>query len=127
VTVIAVVTTVLLTVLIAFQLALALGAPLGAMAWGGRISGVLPRGLRIASAVAGLVIYPAILAVVLSAQGVVSADWLPVDPTVVLWILVVFFAIGAVVNALSRSPRERIWSPVSAVLAVCCAIAALGS
>ena len=51
---------------------------------------------------------------------------MPLDTDIALWVLVVFFAIGTMVNALSRSPRERIWSPVSAVLAICCAILALG-
>jgi hypothetical protein len=124
--VIAAVAAVLLAVLAAFQLALALGAPLGDIAWGGKYPGVLPMRLRVASAVAGLAIYPAIAAVVLTAGGILGADWLPFDITVVLWLLVVFFAIGAIVNALSPSPRERIWSPVSAVLAICCALLALG-
>ena len=117
---------ILLAALAAFQLALALGAPLGDMAWGGKYPGVLPMRLRVASAVAGLVIYPVIAAVVLAAGGIISDDWVPLDIAVVLWVLVAFFAIGAVVNALSRSPRERIWSPVSAGLAIFCALLALG-
>lgn len=125
--VIAAVATVLLVALIAFQLALALGAPLGAMAWGGQFPAVLPTRLRVASAVAGLVIYPVITAIVLSAGAILSDDWMPIDTNVVLWILAVFFAIGTIVNALSRSPRERIWSPVSAGLAICCAFIAFGS
>lgn len=80
------------------------------MAWGGQCPGVLPTRLRAASAVAGLVIYPVMAAVVLSAGAIVSDDWMPLDTNVVLWILVVFFALGAIVNSLSRSPRERIWS-----------------
>lgn len=116
----------LLGALVAFQLALALGAPFGAAAWGGRNPGVLPRSLRIASAVVGLVIYPILAAVILAAAGLIDDAWLPLDPTVAMWILTGFFAIGAVVNAISRSPPERVWAPVSAVLAICCAIIALG-
>jgi len=52
--------------------------------------------------------------------------WLPFDSTVAIWVLVVFFALGAVVNAISRSAPERIWSPVSATLAITCAVIALG-
>ncbi|MEJ7802946.1 MAG: hypothetical protein WKH68_06195 [Candidatus Limnocylindria bacterium] len=62
----------------------------------------------------------------LSAGGIIGDTWMPLDTDIALWVLVVFFAIGTMVNALSRSPRERIWSPVSAVLAICCAILALG-
>ena len=114
-----------LGVLALFQLGLALGMPWGAAAWGGQNQGVLPTTLRYASALAGLVLYPLMMAVVLSAAGFIG-EWLPFDSTVLMWILAAFFAIGIVMNAVSRSPAERIWSPVSAVLAICCAVIALG-
>jgi hypothetical protein len=116
----------LIGALVVFQLALALGAPYGAAAWGGRNPGVLPRNLRIASAVVGIVVYPLMAVVILAAAGLVRDDWLPIDPTVAMWILTGFFVLGAVVNAISRSAPERIWTPVSAVLAICCALIALG-
>ena len=116
----------LLLILMAFQLALAAGAPLGAAAWGGQNPGVLPGRLRIASAVVALVVYPIMLAVILAAAGLIGDDWLPIDPAIACWILAGFFALGAVVNALSRSPAERIWALVSAVLAACCVLIALG-
>lgn len=50
----------LLAILAMLQLALALGAPLGVAAWGGGHPGILPRRLRIASAVAGVLVYPII-------------------------------------------------------------------
>ena len=125
-TVAAFIATALLGVLIAFQLALAAGAPLGFAAWGGRNPGVLPAGLRLASAFAGLVLYPVFVAIILAAGGLIRDDWLPVDPRIVMWVFTAFFALGVLANAASRSPRERIWSPVSAVLAVCCAVIALG-
>ena len=116
----------LLLILIAFQLALAVGAPLGAAAWGGQNPGVLPGRLRIASAVVALVVYPMMLAVILAAAGLIGDDWLPIDPDVACWILAGFFALGAVVNAISRSQPERIWALVSAVLVACCVLIALG-
>lgn len=125
-TIAALVALALLGALVAFQLALALGAPFGAAAWGGRNPGVLPRSLRIASAVVGLVIYPILAAVILAAAGLIDDAWLPLDPTVAMWILTGFFAIGAFVNAISRSAPERVWAPVSAALAICCAIIAMG-
>lgn len=122
----AIVATILIGVLVVFQLALALGAPMGAAAWGGRNPGVLPRGLRIASAVVGLVVYPLLAAVILAAAGLIDYGWLPIDPTLAAWILTGFFGLGVLANAASRSPIERIWAPVSAVLAICCAVIALG-
>jgi hypothetical protein len=115
----------LIGALVVFQLALALGAPYGAAAWGGRNPGVLPPNLRIASAVVGIVVYPLMAVVILAAAGLIGDDWLPIDPIVAMWILTGFFALGAVVNALSPSAPERVWSPVSAVLAICCALIAV--
>ena len=104
-----------------FQLALAAGAPFGRLAWGGRHEGVLPAGLRIASAIAGLVVYPVVIAIVLSASGVIDADLVPGQGDEVMWFLAAFFGVGAVANAVSRSPRERWWAPVSLAVAACCA------
>ena len=116
----------LLVILIAFQLVLAVGAPLGAAAWGGQNPGVLPGRLRIASAFVAVVVYPVMLAVILAAVGIIGDDWLPIDPDIACWILAGFFVLGTVVNAISRSPPERIWALVSAVLAACCVLIALG-
>ena len=116
----------MLAILIAFQLALAAGAPLGAAAWGGQNRGVLPGRLRLASAFVGLVVYPVMLALILAAAGLIGDDWVPFDPKIAMWILAGFFALGVAANAISRSPPERIWAVVSAVLAVCCAVIALG-
>jgi hypothetical protein len=116
----------LLLVLIVFQLALAAGAPLGAAAWGGQNRGVLPGRLRVASALVGLVLYPVLGAVILASAGVIGDDWLPIDPSIAIWILAAFFALGVVANGISRSPAERIWAVVSAAIAVCCVVIALG-
>lgn len=117
---------VLIGVLIVFQLALAAGAPLGAMAWGGRNPGVLPAGLRVASAIVGLVVYPLMAVVILAASGLIADDWLPLDPAIAMWVFTGFFALGTIANAISRSPPERIWAIVSGALAICCAAIAIG-
>ncbi len=125
-TIAAIVAAILLGVLVAFQLALALGAPWGRASWGGAHEGVLPTRLRIASAVAGLVVYPLIIAVVLASANLIDADWLPFKGPAVLWPLVVLLGLGALANAASRSKRERYWSPVALAIASCCAVIALG-
>ena len=110
-----VIAVVLIGVVVSFQILLALGAPWGAGAWGGRTAGVLPGGLRIASAVSALLL-GAIAWVVLS-KSVAEGDdpsWL----TPALWVIVGYFALGAVMNAISRSRIERIWAPVSLAIAV---------
>lgn len=117
---------VLLVAITAFQLALALGAPWGAAAWGGQNPGVLPQPLRIASAIAAIVVYPLIIALVLASAGLIGDDWLPVDGTLIMWGLAVLLGIGAVMNVISRSAPERRWGAVALTIALCCVVIALG-
>ena len=116
---------VLLGVVSVFQIALALGAPWGNAAWGGQHDGVLPVGLRIASAVVGLVVYPLIAAFVLASAGLIEADWLPGTGKVGMWVLTGFFSLGAIANFASRSKAERNWGPVSLAIAICCGLIAI--
>ena len=45
---------------------------------------------------------------------------------VVMWVLVAFFALGAIANFSSHSKIERLWGPVASIIAVCCLLIALG-
>jgi hypothetical protein len=109
---------VVLAGLAVFQAALIAGAPLGRFAWGGRHE-VLPRGLRIGSAVA-IALYAGFALIILQAADVVSA--LPggvVD--VGIRVLAGYFVLGVAVNAASRSRPERlVMTPVALVLAGIC-------
>ncbi len=116
----AILAVVLLAVVAVFQIALAFGAPLGYAAWGGRHGGVLPGRLRVASGVAGVVVYPVIGLFVLASAGLIDAGWLPGTGRTGMWILAAFFTLGTLANFASRSPKERYWGPVSLVIAVCC-------
>lgn len=116
----------LLVVVAVFQLALALGAPWGAAAWGGQNHGVLPNRLRIASGVAGVVIYPLLIVLVVNAAGWISIGWLDDLGSLPMWTLAVLLGLGALANLFSRSRPERLWAPVAGAIAVCCAILALG-
>ncbi len=114
-----------LGVITLFQAALALGAPWGQAAWGGRQPGVLAPRLRIASGVAAVVVYPLVMVYVLAASGLISVT-LPGSDGPAMWVLAGLFTVGAVLNLISPSSPERIWGPVSAVIALCCALIALG-
>lgn len=120
----AVVACVLLAGVAVLQVLLAAGRPLGRFAWGGQHE-VLPRHLRIGSAVS-VVLYAAFGAVVLQAAGVLSV--LPdAVADVGIWVLTGYFALGIVLNGISRSLPERlVMTPVVTVLAVCCLVVALG-
>jgi hypothetical protein len=120
----AVVALALLAALAVFQGLLIAGRPLGRFAWGGQHD-VLPTNLRIGSAVS-IALYAFFAVLILQAAGLVTP--LPdgfVD--VAIWVLTGYFALGIVLNAISRSRPERlVMTPVVTVLAACCLVLALG-
>jgi hypothetical protein len=90
-----------------FQTALALGAPWGAAAWGGAHRGVLPRGLRAASAV-GAIGWVAASAVVAGVLGGDTARRRALVATTA------FAGVSVLLNAASRSRVERVvWVPMT--------------
>lgn len=115
----------LLGILMIFHAALALGAPLGSAAWGGRHPGVLPARFRAANAVAALIIYPGIITIVLDSASHIDVEWLPAS-TGTMWFLAAIFTVGTIANLMSQSQPERMWAPVSAAVAICCAVIAGG-
>lgn len=120
----AIVFTVILAMLAVFQIALVFGAPFGEYAWGGQRTGRLPAGYRVGSAVS-IVLYLLFAAIVLSRSGIISLvpDRLSVPG---VWIVFAYLALGTLMNAISRSRKERIvMTPVAAVLAVLALIVAL--
>jgi hypothetical protein len=114
---------VLLGALAVFQTFLVAGAPLGRFAWGGQHV-VLPPRLRVGSGISVL-LYAAFAVLMLQAAGALAV--LPhglVD--VAIWVLTGYFALGIVMNAVSRSRPERlVMTPVVLVLAIVCLVLAL--
>ena len=86
---------------------------------------MLPSRLR-AGSVASIALY-ALFATVI-ADRVCLIEVLPnVVSGVATWVLVGYFLLGVVINAISRSVPERLtMAPVSAVLAIACVTVALG-
>jgi hypothetical protein len=121
----AIAATVVLAGLVCFQIALAAGLPLGHYAWGGAHE-VLPRGLRIGSALA-TVVYVVAAITILEAAGVTDLVASSELPRNAVWVLAGLFAIGTVMNAVSRSTKERRMSAVALVLAGLSVIVARGS
>jgi hypothetical protein len=114
-----------IAVLVLFQLALALGAPLGRFAWGGGNRDVLPRRLRIASAVS-ILIYALLVLPAFDLAGIL--DIVPNGVAqVAAWVVFAYLAVGVLMNAISRSKPERnTMTPVALVLAVLALIIAIG-
>ncbi len=100
---------------VGFQVALALGAPWGEYAMGGAFPGRFPPAMRVAAVVQGLVL-AALAVVVLSRAGLVAPSFVR-DLPGLAWLPVAVSAVSVVMNAASRSPRERrLWVPVGLVL-----------
>lgn len=112
--------------LAAFQACLALGAPWGRLAWGGQHHGRLPTRLRVGSAVS-ISLYAVAAAFLLDRAGLVDAIPSEGAVRIVSWVLVGYFALGVLMNAISRSAAERaVMTPTALVLAVCAAVVAVG-
>lgn len=109
-----------------FQVFLALGAPWGRAAWGGVHEGVLPPGLRVASAVSAVVLIVAAL-LVLGRAGYWGATVLSGIFRWGTWALVAMMTLSALANFASSSNWERFsGGPMALLLALTCFIVALG-
>ncbi len=121
----AVAASVVLGLLAVFQIALASGAPLGEFAWGGQ-SKVLPARLRIGSIVS-VVLYALIAVILLERAGLTQILGNAAVLQVAAWVVFAYFALGILMNAVSRSKPERYtMTPVTVVLAALSLAVALG-
>lgn len=113
----------ILAALAVFQALLIAGRPIGRFAWGGQHD-VLPRNLRIGSAIS-ILLYAVFAIIILERAGI--SDMLPeVVAEVGIWLLTAYFALGIVMNGISRSKPERnLMTPVCIVLALLCLVLAL--
>lgn len=117
----AVVATLVLVAISVVQIAAAGGRPVGRFVWGGQHE-VLPRRLRIGSAVSVLLYVAMAAALIARATGREGALG------VIAWVLFGYFALGIALNAVSRSRSERaVMTPACAMLAGCSLLVALGA
>ncbi len=110
-----------IAVVVAFQLALALGAPWGAYAMGGTVAGRFPPSLRVL-AVVQAVLLGGLALIVLGRAGIGVTGL----PAFLVWLPVGISLLAVLLNAASRSSRERrLWVPVAVVLLVSSLVVAL--
>lgn len=115
----------ILCLLALFQIALALGAPLGKFAWGGNAR-VLPARLRIGSIVSVL-LYAFIAIILLDRTGLTQVLRNGAFVQVAVWVVFAYFVLGILMNAISRSKRERYtMTPVTIALAALSLVVAIG-
>ena len=113
----------ILAALAVFQALLIAGRPIGRFAWGGQHD-VLPRNLRIGSAIS-ILLYAVFAIIILERVGI--SNVLPdVVAEVGIWVLTAYFALGIVMNGISRSKPERnLMTPVCIILTLLCLVVAL--
>lgn len=114
---------VVLAALAVLQVLVASGRPYGRLVWGGQHV-VLPTRLRVGSAVS-VVLYGLFALVLLWRAGLFGASG--AFAYVATWVLFGYFALGIVMNLISRSRAERlVMTPTCIVLAACTLVVALG-
>lgn len=107
----------------AFQLALAAGAPWGHLTMGGAFPGRLPPAMRLAAIAQALVLL--LFAAIVAARARLLFDRFHAVSRTLVWVVVVYTAVGALLNAITPSPWERVlWLPVLLVLCTCAVVTA---
>ena len=90
---------------------------------GGRYPGKYPPKMR-AVAVLNIFVMAAMALVVLSRAGLLLPGLMPVA-RVAIWVVVVMYLAGTVMNTITPSKIERIWAPVALLLFVASLVVAL--
>lgn len=122
-TVSSIIFTVLTGIVIVFQGCLAAGVPWGAASMGGKYPGKYPPKMRTV-AVVNMLILSFIAALVLSRAGLMFPQLKPIS-NIGIWVVVVFFAIGTIMNTITQSKIERIWAPVALIQLITSLIVAI--
>lgn len=106
------------SLVVLFQLALALGLPWGAASMGGKFPGKYPPAMR------GVALLNAILLLFLNLLVLEFAGITAYLPNSWgengMWAVLVFMAIGTLLNSITPSKIERIWAPVAFIQFLSC-------
>jgi hypothetical protein len=122
----AIVATLLFVAMAGFQASLAAGAPFGAHVLGGRNPGTLPARLRLASAIAALLLLGFAVIVLVRAGAIATPTGLEGIVRLGCWVVAAFLVFNTLANLASKSTIERtLFAGMTAVLAVLAAYVAL--
>lgn len=111
-------------IVIIFQGCLAAGLPWGKASMGGKYPGKYPPKMRMV-AVLNMLILAFMAAVVLSEANLMFPQ-LRLISGIGIWVIVVFFVIGTIMNTITPSKIERIWAPVALIQLITSLIVAIG-
>lgn len=113
----------LIGIVILFQGSLALGAPWGSASMGGRYPGKYPPKMRIVAIINMFILSALVLIVLTRAELVLSQ--LHNFSRYAIWAVVLFTAVGTIMNTITPSRIERIWAPITAFAFISSLIVAL--
>ncbi len=116
--------TALTGIVILFQACLAAGLPWGKASMGGKFPGKYPPKMRLV-AIINIIVLGFISLIVLSRANLLFPEMLPFSK-IAIWIVVVFFLAGTIMNTITPSKIERIWAPVALLQLITSIIVALG-
>jgi hypothetical protein len=123
VTTAAIVFTTLIGIVVIFQACLAAGVPWGAASMGGKFPGKYPPKMRVV-ALLNILILLLIAVIGLSRADLFFTQMLPFSKPA-MWVVVIFFVFGTVMNIITPSKIERIWAPVAGIQLITSIIIAL--
>lgn len=119
----AIIFTALTGIIIIFQGCLAAGMPWGKASMGGIYPGKYPSGMRVVAAINTLIL-GMIAAVVLSEANLLFPQLKSISG-IGIWIIVIIFTAGTIMNTITPSKIERIWAPVAFVQLITSLIVAI--
>jgi len=111
VTVSAILFTILTGIVIIFQGCLAAGLPWGEASMGGKFPGKYPPKMRVVAVINIFLL--AFFALVVLIRAELLLPQLFQFSRIAIWFIVVYSAIGTVLNTITPSKIERIWAPVA--------------
>ena len=123
-TLVAVIVVVLTLIVVVFQLGLALGMPWGAASMAGKFPGRYPKKMRFV-ALLNVLILSILALIVLLRLGLFLPDWFLFSKKAI-WLVVLFYLAGTLMNAISPSKVERVWVPLALLQFVISFMLALG-
>lgn len=122
-TISAIIFSILIGIVILFQGALSMGAPWGSASMGGKYPGKYPPKMRIV-AVVNMIVLATTIIIVLVRADIILPQFYDLS-RYAIWAVVLFTAVGTIMNTITPSRIERIWAPVTALSLIASLIVAL--
>jgi hypothetical protein len=116
--------TVLTGIVILFQACLAAGLPWGRASMGGKFPGKYPPKMRVV-AIINIIILGFLSLIVLSRANLLLTEMI-LFSRIAIWVVVIFYLAGTIMNTITPSKIERIWAPVALLQLITSIIVALG-